>query len=86
MLLHHCIILWIFRSIWNQPHYLKTPVIGRMASWCSCDLRFESNSRIHRNLPAHTVFSPIRLEQIKNPKTRWTVGELPITWRCRFGW
>jgi len=80
MLFHHSIIFWIFRHTWKQLHRLKIPVIEWMESQCSSDLKFESNFRIHRNLPAHTVFSLIPMGIIKNPKTPCTVGELAVTW------
>jgi len=50
-----------------------------MESRCSCDLKFESNFRIHRNVPAHTVFSLLLMGIIENPKTPCTVGELAVT-------
>jgi len=56
-----------------------------MESRCSCDLKLESNFRIHRNLPAHTVFSIILMGLIKNPKTLCTVGELAVTQLFRYG-
>jgi len=80
MLFHHSIILWMFRRTWKQPHRLTTPVIEWMESWCSSHLEFESNFRIHHNLPAHTVFSLVPMGLIKYPKTPCTVGELAVTW------
>jgi len=79
-LFHHSIMLWIFRRTWKQPHHLKTPAMEWMESRCSCDLKFQSNPRIHCNLPAHTVFHPILMGLIRNPKTPWTVGELAVSW------
>jgi len=57
VLFYHSLILWIFRRTWKQPCRLKTPVIEWMESRCCIELKFESNSRIHRNSPAYTVFS-----------------------------
>jgi len=85
MLLHHSTILWIFRRTWTQPHHLNTPVMEWMESWCRSDLMFESNSRIHCNLPAHSVFSLIPMGLITNPKTPWTVAHLAVTWWFRSG-
>ena len=85
MFIQDSIILWIVRHVWQQPHRLMTPVIVWMESQCSCDLKFESNFRIHRNLPAHTAFSLIRMELIKHPNSPYTVGELAIVWWCRSG-
>jgi len=85
MNLHHSIILSIIRPSWKQPHRLITPVIEWMQSWCSCDLKFESNFRIHSNVPAHTVFSLVPMGLIRNPKTACTVGELAVTSGFRSG-
>jgi len=76
MLFHHCIILWIFRRTWKQPHRLITPVIGRLESWHRCDLRFESDSRFHHNLPAYTVASLEVTGLIKNPTFPWQYESL----------
>ena len=56
-----------------------------MESQCSGDLKFESNFRIYRTLPANTVFSLIPMGLIKNPKTPRTVGELAVTGWFRSG-
>jgi len=78
MLFHHCIVLWIFRHTWKQPHFLETPVREEMESWWSCDLKFESNSRLHHNLSAHVVSDLILMGLIRNPPTSCTVWELTI--------
>jgi len=49
-----------------------------MESGCICDLKFESNSRSHYKLPAHTVFSHEPTGLIRNPKTPCTVEQLAI--------
>jgi len=82
---HHSLILWIFRCTWKQPHLLKTPVIEWMESRSCSDLKFESNSRIHHNSPAHTIFRLLPMRLIKHPETPWTVGELAVAWWFRSG-
>ena len=83
MIFHHSFILWIFRRIWKQPHRLKTPVREWMESQSCTDLKFESNSRIHHNLPAHTILRLVPMRLIKNPKTPCTVWELAVAWWFR---
>jgi len=56
-----------------------------MESRCSSDLKFESNFRIHRKLPAYTAFSLIPMGLIKNPKSPYTVEKLAVTWWFRSG-
>jgi len=80
---HHSLILWIFRRTWKEPHRLITPVIEWMESRRCSDLKFESNSRIRRNSPALTIFLPVPMRLIKNPKTPWTVWEPAIAWWFR---
>jgi len=75
MLLHHSVILWIFRHTWQQPQHLITPIIEWMESQCSCDLKFESKSHFHCNWLANTVFSLVQMGFIKNPKTACSVRE-----------
>jgi len=82
---HHCLVLWLFRCTWKQPHCLITPVIEWMESRCCRDLKFESNSRICRNSPAHTICHLLQMKLIKNPKTPRTVWELAIAWWFRSG-
>jgi len=69
MLFHHSLILCIFRCTGKQPHCPKTPVIEWMESQSCRDLKFQSNSRIHCNLPASTVFDLVLMGLIKDPKT-----------------
>jgi len=83
MLFHQSLILWIFKRTWQQPHCLKTPVIEYMESRSCSDLKFQSNSRIHHNSPAHTIFCLVLMRLIKNHKTQWTVSELVIAWWFR---
>jgi len=54
-----------------------------MESWHCRDLKFESNSRIHCNSPAHAIFCLVLMRLIKNPKTLWTVWEPAIAWSFR---
>jgi len=86
MRLYQSIILWIFRPTWKRPHCLKTPVMEGMESHSSCDLKFQSNSGFHHNMPAHTVFSIIPMVLINNPECPWAVWELAIGWWFRSGW
>jgi len=76
--LHHQVHL-------KQPHRRRTPVIEWMESRCSCDLKFESYFRIHRNLPAHTIFSLLLMGLFKYPKTPCRIGELAVAWWFRSG-
>jgi len=64
----------------KRPHSLKIPPNEWMESRCHCDLLFESNSCIHYNSPAHTIFLLALIGLIKNPETPWTVWELSIAW------
>jgi len=80
---HHCLILWIFRCTWKQPHCLITPVIEWMESRRCSVQKVESNSRIRYNSPAHTIFRLVSMRLIKNPKTPWTVWQLAIAWWFR---
>jgi len=83
VLFHHSLILWIFRRTWKEPHHLITPVIEWMESRRCRDLKFESNSRIRRNSPAHTIFCLVPMRLINNPKTPRTVWEPAIAWWFR---
>jgi len=83
VLFHQSLMLWIFRCTWKQPHHLRTPVIEWMESRSCSDLKFESNSRVHPNLPAYAVFHSVPMRLIKNPKTPWTVSELAVAWWFR---
>jgi len=65
----HSIILWISRHTWKQPHRLETPVIEWMLTRLCSDLKFESNSHIHRNSSAHTIFHLVPMRLIKYSKT-----------------
>jgi hypothetical protein len=79
MHLHYSVMLRIVRCTSKQPHHPKTPLIECMKSWCSCDLKFESNFHIHCNLPAHTVpVGVVLIGLITNSKTPCPVGELAI--------
>jgi len=80
---HHCLILWIFRCTWKQPHRLITPVIEWMESRRCSDQKSESNSRMGRNSPSNTIFRLVPIRLIKNPTPPWTVWELAIAWWFR---
>jgi len=85
MLFLQSIILWIFRTTWNQPYGLKIPVMDWMESQCSCNWRCESSSHCHSNVPAHTVFSLELIGLIQNPNTQQTVWKLTVAWWLRLG-
>jgi len=83
---HHCIILWIFRRTWKQPHHLITPVIGWQESRHYCNLQFEFYSQFQYYLQAHTVFSLVPMGLINNPNTPCTERELAVASRIRCGY
>jgi len=86
-LFHQCIILWMFRRTWNQPHRLMPQVMESMESRSCCDLKFESNSCFHRNLPSYPIVDIVLMWLIRNPETLWTVWELAVTWWfCSWFW
>jgi len=80
ILFHPSIILWIFRHTWIQPHRLITPVIVWMASQHCCDLLFQYNSCVNRNLPTNSVFHLVPMGFISNPNTSFTECELADAW------
>jgi len=49
-----------------------------MESRCCIDLKFESNSRIHCNSPAHTIFRLVPMRLIKNPKLHEQCESRPL--------
>jgi len=81
MLFYHSIILWIIWRTWKQPHCLITPLTEWKESWHSCDLKFETNSRFHHNLPALTISSLVLMELIKISK----LHEEYETWPLLYG-
>ena len=73
MIFHHHIILSIVRCTWKQPHSLLMPRKWWMESWCCCDLKHESNSKIHGDWPACTDVHLLPMRVIKIPQTPRTV-------------